>query len=67
MNPDFIKMYLKSALEKGLEKGAKTGVRSVFEELADGLSIDQLTKLTEILQEALKRKTTPPKIKQVKT
>jgi hypothetical protein len=66
MTPDFIKMYLKSALEKGLEKGAKTGVRSVFEELADGLSVDQLSKLIEILTEAHKRKTSPPEVKQIK-
>jgi hypothetical protein len=58
MNPDFIKMYLKSTLEKGF----KTGGRSIVQDIADGLSDDHLNKLIELLVETRRKRAEANKV-----
>jgi hypothetical protein len=59
---DFIKMYLKNALEKGLKQGST----AVVEDLANGLSLEHLQKLIDILVSVRNKKTPVIEVKRVR-
>jgi hypothetical protein len=52
MNTDFVMMYLKNSLQKAF----KSGGISFIEDLAEGLSVEQLSKFMEILKRVHDRK-----------